>query len=107
MVGVGLIETIAQAKFYETSSSKPSYPMWDRLIRHSIRPEGDQGFLLPYQEYLEPTGDSVEDERRAQLLEEIAVPADPSHVRVFSYTAELAPNRYCALHAYSLLAVCA
>jgi AAA domain/UvrD-like helicase C-terminal domain len=92
VVGVGLIETIAQAKLYEASSSKPSYPMWDRLIRHSIRPEGDQGFLLPYQEYLELTGDSVEDERRAQLLEEIAVPADPSHVRVFSYTAELAPT---------------
>jgi hypothetical protein len=65
--------------------------MWDLLIRHTIRPEGADGFLLPYHEYLEPTGDPAEDARRERLLREIAVSADPSHLRVFSYAAELAP----------------
>ncbi len=65
--------------------------MWDLLIRHTIRPDGEDGFLLPYHDYLEPTGDAAEDARRQRLLHEIAVPADPAHVRVFSYAAELAP----------------
>ena len=28
--------------------------MWDRLVQHSIRPDGVDGFLLPYHAYLEP-----------------------------------------------------
>jgi hypothetical protein len=63
--------------------------MWDRIIRHSIRPDEDDGFLLPYHDYIEPTGDSEEDARRIGLLQEIAVPADSAHVLSFSYAAEL------------------
>ncbi|QND52121.1 AAA family ATPase [Phyllobacterium sp. 628] len=66
--------------------------MWDRLLRHSIRPDGSDGFLLPYHEYLESTGDAEEDARRADLLNEIAVSADPAHTRMFSFAAELAPT---------------
>lgn len=65
--------------------------MWDLLIRHSIRPDGADGFLLPYHDYLEPTGDPEEDIRRQDLLQEIAVLRMFPHVRVFSYAAELAP----------------
>jgi hypothetical protein len=65
--------------------------MWDQLIRHTIRPDGTDGFTLPYHDYLEPTGDAAEDARRERLLREIAVPADAAHVRTFSYAAELAP----------------
>ncbi|WP_437991311.1 AAA family ATPase [Sorangium sp. So ce145] len=91
VMGVGRITAIAPPKSYDTAKKKPSYGMWDRLIQHSIRPDGDDGFLLPYHDYLEPTGDPGEDARRLTQLREIAVPADPAHLRVFSYAAELAP----------------
>ena len=91
VVGVGRIQSVTPVKQYEASGGKPTYPMWDRLLRHSIRPEGIDGFLLPYHEYLEPTGDAEEDARRLLLLNEIAVAADRAHMRVFSYAAELAP----------------
>ncbi len=91
VMGVGRIVNVAQPKAYDVSKKKPTHLMWDLLIRHTIRPEGEDGFLLPYHDYLEPTGDAAEDARRQRLLHEIAVPAEPAHVRVFSYAAELAP----------------
>ncbi|MBS0160189.1 MAG: AAA family ATPase [Nitrospira sp.] len=90
VVGVGRITAIQPMTVYAVEGKKPTYPMWDRIIRHSIRPDGEEGFLLPYHDYLEPTGDAAEDTRRLELLSEIAVPADPAHVRTFSYAAELA-----------------
>ena len=47
--------------------------MWDRLVHHSIRPDGTEGLLLPYHAYLKPTCDPDEDARRLELLREIAV----------------------------------
>ncbi len=91
VMGVGRIATLAPPMAYDVTKKKPSHLMWDLLVRHTIRPDGEDGFLLPYHDYLEPTGDAAEDARREQLLREIAVPADPAHVRVFSYAAELAP----------------
>ncbi|MCD2514723.1 AAA family ATPase [Massilia sp. G4R7] len=91
VMGVGRIATLATPRAYDVTKNKPTHLMWDLLVRHTIRPDGEDGFLLPYHDYLEPTGDAAEDARREQLLREIAVPADPTHVRVFSYAAELAP----------------
>jgi hypothetical protein len=91
VVGVGRIATLAQPMAYDVTKKKPTHLMWDLLVRHTIRPDGEDGFLLPYHDYLEPTGDPAEDARRERLLREIAVSADPAHVRVFSYAAELAP----------------
>ena len=92
VMGTGRITSVGAPKAYDVvDKRKPTHLMWDLLIRHSIRPAEDDGFLLPYHEYIEPTGDPVEDERRLDLLREIAVPADPAHMRVFSYAAELAP----------------
>lgn len=91
IVGIGRITTVAPPKAYDVSQKKPSHLMWDLLVRHSIRPEGTDGFLFPYHDYLEPTGDPAEDVRREKLLTEIAVPADSAHIRAFSYAAELAP----------------
>jgi hypothetical protein len=98
VMGIGQIANVAQPKAYNVSKKKPTHLMWDLLVRHTIRPEGEDGFLLPYHDYLEPTGDAPEDARRQRLLHEIAVPADPAHVRVFSYAAELASadsRRWC------------
>ena len=91
VVGVGKIQKVAPPLAYDVRENKPTHVMWDLLVRHSIRPDGAEGFLLPYHEYLRPTGDPDEDARRARLMEEIAVPADPAHTRVFSYAGELAP----------------
>lgn len=91
VVGVGRIQSIAPVKQYDAPAGKGAYPMWDRLLRHSIRPDGFDGFLLPYHDYLELTGDAAEDARRSELLTEIAVSADPAHMRVFSFATELAP----------------
>jgi hypothetical protein len=88
IVGIGRLTKIDQLRRYE-SSRRDSYPMWDRLIRHSVRPNGHEGFLLPYHDYLEPTGDEKEDDRRAALLQEIVVAANEEHQRDFSYASEL------------------
>lgn len=87
VVGVGTITKIGKLEQYD-SDNGPSYPLWDRLVSHSIRPEGDAGFLLPYHDYLEPTGNPDEDERRKGLLREIIVEAEDSHFGDFSYAAE-------------------
>ena len=88
VVGTGRITSVAPPEPYDVIGQKPTHLMWDLLIRHSIRPEGHDGFLLPYHEYIEPTGDPAEDERRLDLLHDIAVPADPTRMRMFSYAAE-------------------
>ena len=92
VVGVGRITSVAPPKPYDVNDKKrPSHLMWDLLIHHSIRPDGHDGFLLPYHDYIETTGNPEEDARRLDLLREIAVSVDPAHVRQFSYVAEHAP----------------
>lgn len=90
VVGAGEVENVGQLRHYDSSdASKPTHPLWDRPIHHSIRPDGNQGFLLPYHDYLTPTGDPDEDARRARLLREIAVVPPMDHIREFSYMSEL------------------
>lgn len=89
IVGVGRILSVGKQHFYD-SHSAITYPFWDREIHHSIRPDGHDGFLLPYHEYLTQTGDPDEDAKRQSQLEEIAVAVDPAHTRTFSFAAELA-----------------
>jgi len=88
VVGIGRIDAVGPPLYYEAGSG-PVYPLWDRIIRHSLRPDGHDGFILPYHDYLEPTGDPVEDARRVDLLTEIAVVPEPSHIMAFSYAGEL------------------
>ena len=87
VVGVGLVAGVGALLRYDSTSGS-SYPLWDRVVRHSIRPEGCDGFLLPYHDYLEPTGDPAEDQHRQALLGEIAVVPEPSHIAAFSYAGE-------------------
>jgi hypothetical protein len=88
VVGVGRLTKVGSMLEYDTEGSKAAYPMWDRLVHHSIRPDEADGFLLPYHAYLAPTGDPEEDERRAGLLREITVVPEPGHTRTFSYFSE-------------------
>jgi len=90
VVGVGTVESLSPVLHYQSSDGGPGYPLWDRLVHHSVRPDGTNGFLLPYHEYLAPTGDPGEDGRRGDLLREMAVAVDHAHMRTFSYFTELA-----------------
>ncbi len=88
VVAIGHITWVTPLQWYESNTAK-SYPLWDRLFSHSIRPSGSDGFLLPYHDYLDCTGDPTEDERRKKLLIEIAVVPEPSQIMAFSYAGEL------------------
>jgi ATP-dependent exoDNAse (exonuclease V) alpha subunit len=89
VIGVGHVLKVGGMQYFESNdSNKKPYPLWDRLIQHSITPEGSDGFLLPYHEYLKPTGDEKEDARRFELLREIAVAVPGEYMRTFSYMAE-------------------
>jgi hypothetical protein len=88
LVGVGRIDWMSKLLLYESKGTK-TYPMWDRLFTHSIRPDGEDGLLLPYHDYLEPTGDPAEDQRRRDLARQIAVVPEPSHIAAFSFAGEL------------------
>ena len=87
VVGLGLVKGVGPLLRYD-STSGTTYPLWDRVVRHSIRPDGSEGFLLPYHDYLEPTGNPDEDEHRQALLSEIMVVPEPSHITAFSYAGE-------------------
>jgi ATP-dependent exoDNAse (exonuclease V) alpha subunit len=91
IVGAGMLDWISGIQRYDASAG-PRYPLWDRLFTHSIRPDGVYGMLLPYHDYLEPTGDADEDARRRLLVEEIAVVPERGHVRSFSHVGEHATN---------------
>jgi len=88
IVGVGTITKIGKILRYH-AANKQGHPLWDRLIHHSIRPDGINGFLMPYHDYVEPVDDSQETARRLELLNEIAVAPADEHTRDFSYAAEL------------------
>jgi hypothetical protein len=79
-------------RYWNTTPPKAgdTYPLWDGKFRHSIRADGKEGFLLPYHDYLQTTGDEVEDARRRALLSEIAVVPESVDVMSFSYAGELA-----------------
>jgi ATP-dependent exoDNAse (exonuclease V) alpha subunit len=89
VVGIGHITFIADPLSFDSATDE-TYWMWDRLFTHSIRADGHDGLLLPYHDYVEPTGDPDEDERRLELLRYVAVAPDPTRIATFSYVSELA-----------------
>ncbi len=54
IVGIGIIKKKSPILTYETKADY-TYPIWDRLITHGIRPDDPQseGILLPYHQYLD------------------------------------------------------
>ncbi|MBC3759706.1 AAA family ATPase [Hyunsoonleella sp. SJ7] len=60
IVGIGIVKTKSKILKYETNADY-TYPLWDRLIEHGIRPNetSSEGILLPYYEYLELPEDYV------------------------------------------------
>ncbi len=45
VVGVGRVSRIGRPIEYESEGSRAMPPVWERLVHHTIRPEGSDGFL--------------------------------------------------------------
>lgn len=89
VVGMGRITKLGKREHYDRKDGTTGYPLWDRVVCHSIRPNEADGLLLPYHEYLAPTGDPAEDVRRAELVREIIVVPPQAHIADFSYGSEI------------------
>ncbi|MDD2287012.1 MAG: hypothetical protein PHQ11_16620, partial [Paludibacter sp.] len=48
--GVGKIKKIIPSEAYEGSNSRFGAAYWEHMVLHSVRPNGKEGFLLPYHE---------------------------------------------------------
>lgn len=53
IIGVGRIINVGRLEEYDYEKPALRAYIWDRLIQHSIRPDFQDGFLLPYQAILE------------------------------------------------------
>jgi ATP-dependent exoDNAse (exonuclease V) alpha subunit len=53
LIGVGKIKKIIPSEAYEGSNKRFGAAYWEHLILHSIRPDGANGFLLPYHDAIE------------------------------------------------------
>ena len=84
LIGVGRVKHKGELKEYDRTGSGPRGMLWERPIQHSIRPNGADGFLMPYSEIL----------RRAEQdpsleLERFTAHAPSEHWGEFSYGSEL------------------
>jgi ATP-dependent exoDNAse (exonuclease V) alpha subunit len=88
LIGIGLITYISPVLEYKKSRKGTNYPIWDRKITHTIRPDGEEGFLVPYHEYLESKDPDIErklDEIKLILQEP---GEDEGIIEQFSYGSE-------------------
>jgi hypothetical protein len=84
LIGVGRIKSIGGLQEYDRSSDGMRGMIWERPIQHSIRPNGLDGFLVPYYEILKRA------EQDPSLdLEGFTAKAPDEHWDEFSYASEL------------------
>lgn len=84
LVGVGRIKQIGPLTEYKRSGQGMRGMLWERPVQHSIRPEGQDGFLMPYHELLRL---AEEDSSIDMGLYTAYAPAE--HWNEFSYASEL------------------
>ena len=53
LAGVGKIKKIVPSEAYNGSNKRFGAAYWEHMILHSIRPNGEEGFLLPYHDAIE------------------------------------------------------
>lgn len=53
LAGVGKIRKIIPSEAYEGSNKRFGAAYWEHMVLHSIRPDGNDGFLLPYHEAIQ------------------------------------------------------
>ncbi len=83
LIGAGRVADIGPLSEYDRSSDGPRGMLWERPIQHSIRPGGNDGFLMPYQELLQCAIDDSSID-----LELYTAFAPPEHWGEFSYGSE-------------------
>ncbi len=85
LVGAGRVTDIGKLTEYQRSDGKgPRGMLWERPIQHSIRPQENDGFLMPYHEVLRRTVDDP-----SLDLEPYTALAPSEHWNEFSYGSEL------------------
>ena len=52
LIGAGRIKKIGKLSEYDRQGEGPRGMLWERPVQHSIRPKGEDGFLMPYAELL-------------------------------------------------------
>jgi energy-coupling factor transporter ATP-binding protein EcfA2 len=53
LIGVGRVASVAHVIPYAQSGDGFGSVLWERVVRHTVRPDMSDGFLLPYQELLQ------------------------------------------------------
>lgn len=87
LAGVGKINKIIPSEPYEGSNKRFGAAYWEHMILHSIRKEGKNGFLLPYQEAL-----AYQQEHPDFNVADLAVIVPQDKRFEFSYAAEHVSN---------------
>lgn len=89
IVGIGLVTNVAPTRYYESADlSKPDHPIWQREISHSLRPGGYGGLLIPFHDYLTPTGNPTLDAEHLRLAQELRITPEPGQMAEFSFRSE-------------------
>lgn len=52
LVGVGRVQSLGTVIPYAQSDDGFGSMLWERVVRHTMRPNMNDGFVLPYQELL-------------------------------------------------------
>ncbi len=87
IAGVGKIKEIISSEAYEGSNNRFGAAYWEHMIRHSIRKDGKNGFLLPYHEAM-----TYQEKHSEFDIEEIVVIVPNDKRFEFSYAAEHVSN---------------
>lgn len=92
LVGVGRVKTVGAATEYcyasgHRKNDQMSGYLWERNVEHSIRPNGSDGFLLPYRELL-----AMAEEDGSIDLTECTAFAPDEYFEQYSYGSELLPQ---------------
>ncbi len=84
LIGVGRIKDISGLKEYDRSADGMRGMVWERPVQHSIRPKGQDGFLVPYYEIQKRAA-----EDSSLDIEHFTAKAPDEHWDEFSYASEL------------------
>ncbi|WP_439868025.1 AAA family ATPase [Pseudomonas syringae] len=84
LVGAGRVKQIDKLTAYRQEGEGMPGMLWERPVQHSIRPKGQDGFLMPYQELLVRAGEDATID-----LERYTASAPDEHWAEFSYASEL------------------
>lgn len=84
LIGAGRVKKIGKLSEYGRKGNGPRGMLWERPVQHSIRPNGKDGFLMPYAELL-----AKAEEDPSLDLDRYTAKAPDEHWDEFSYASEL------------------